>query len=30
MKSEKPDPILTVKIIEWSKLIDYFGLIIEA
>ena len=29
-KRENYEPILTVKIIEWRKLIDYFGLIIEA
>ena len=26
---EKPEPILTAKIIEWRKFIDYFGLSIE-
>ena len=30
LKRENPDPILTVKIIEWRKLIDSFGLSIEA
>ena len=30
LKRENYEPILTVKIIEWRKLIDYFGLIIEA
>ena len=30
MKRENPGPILAVKIIEWSKFIDDFGLIIEA
>ena len=30
LKREKPEPILTVKIIEWRKFIDYFGLNIEA
>ena len=30
LKRENPEPILTVKIIEWRKFIDYFGLNIEA
>ena len=30
LKEENPEPILTVKIIEWRKFIDYFGLSIEA
>ena len=30
LKRENPEPILTVKIIEWRKFIDYFGLSIEA
>ena len=30
MKRENPEPILTVKIIEWSKFFNYFGLIIES
>ena len=30
MKRENPEPILTIKIIEWRKFIDYFGLSIEA
>ena len=29
-KRENPEPILTVKIIEWRKFINYFGLSIEA
>ena len=29
LKRENPYPILTVKIIEWMKFIDYFGLSIE-
>ena len=29
-KKEHPVPISTVKIIEWRKFIDYFGLSIEA
>ena len=29
MKWENPEPILTAKITEWRKLIDYFGLSIE-
>ena len=30
LKRGNPEPILTVKIIEWRKFIDYFGLNIEA
>ena len=30
LKRENSDPILTVKIIEWRKFIDCFGLSIEA
>ena len=30
MKRENPEPILTVKINEWRKFIDCFGLSIEA
>ena len=30
LKREKPELILTVKRTEWSKLTDYFGLLIEA
>ena len=30
LKRVNPDPILTVKIIEWGRFIDYFGLSIEA
>ena len=30
LKRENPEPILTVKIIEWRKFIDYFDLSIEA
>ena len=30
LKRISPEPILTVKIIEWRKSIDYFGQIIEA
>ena len=30
LKRENTEPILTVKIIEWRKLIDYIGLSIEA
>ena len=30
LKRENPEPILTVKRIEWSKLIGYFGVIIES
>ena len=30
LKRGNPDPILTVKIIEWGRFIDYFGLSIEA
>ena len=30
MKRENYDPVLTIKIIEWRKFIDYFGLSIEA
>ena len=30
LKRENPEPILTAKIIEWRKFIDYFGLSIEA
>ena len=30
LKREDPDTILAVKIIEWRKSIDYFGLSIEA
>ena len=30
LKRENHEPILIVKIDEWSKFIDYFGLIIEA
>ena len=30
LKRENPDPILTVKRIEWRKFNDYFGLSIEA
>ena len=29
-KRENPEPILTVKRIEWRKFIDYFGLSIDA
>ena len=29
LKKENYDPIITVKIIEWSKLVDYFCLSIE-
>ena len=30
LKRENSEPILIVKITEWSKFIDYFGLSIEA
>ena len=30
LKIKNPDPILTVKITEWRKFIDYFGISIEA
>ena len=30
LKRENPEPILTVKITEWRKFINYFGLMIEA
>ena len=30
LKRENPEPILTVKITEWRKFINYFGLSIEA
>ena len=30
LKRENPEPILTVKLFEWRKFIDYFGLNIEA
>ena len=29
LKREYPEPILTVKVTEWRKFIDYFGLSIE-
>ena len=29
LKRENIEPILTVKIIQWTKFIDYFGLSIE-
>ena len=29
-KRENPEPVLTVKTIEWGKIIDFFGLNIEA
>ena len=30
LKWENPEPISTVKIIEWRKLVDYIGISIEA
>ena len=30
MKMDNPEPILIVKRIEWRKIVDYFGLSIEA
>ena len=30
LKEGNPEPILTVKIIQWRKFVDYFGLSVEA